>query len=127
MKTSIAFGLAAFVAFGIAARPAAAEDGATTWQIRATFSDGGGAVPLCIFQQVGDLLSGTCKGPNSFGTATGSVRGVHVKFTWHAKAYTAIGVSGDIRFSGIQNPPGIVRGTAINPQGASGEFVATRQ
>ena len=127
MKTPIALGLALFVGVGMAATTAAAEDETTSWQISATFSDGGTAVPLCIFQQVGDLLSGTCKGPNSFGTATGVVRGVHIKFTWHAKAYTAIGRTGDFEFSGVQDPPGTVRGTAINSQGASGEFVATRE
>src|SRR5450755_930166 len=114
MRTSRALGLAFFVAVAVAGTPAAAADLASAWQIRATFRDGARAVPLCIFQQVGDVLSGSCKGPNSFGTATGSVRGVHVKFTWHAKAYTSIGMSGDFEFSGVQGPPNIVAGTAID-------------
>jgi hypothetical protein len=45
--------------------------------------------------------------------------------TWNV--YTSIGMSGDIEFSGIQGPPNIVAGTAIDSQGASGNFVATRQ
>ena len=127
MKTSTALGLFLLAAVGIAATPTAAADLASAWQIRATFRDGARAVPLCIFQQTGDALSGTCKGPNSFGTATGKVRGARVRFTWHAKAYTSIGMSGDIEFSGVQGPPNIVAGTAIDSQGASGNFVATRR
>ena len=123
----VAFGLALLVAVGIAATSAVAEDQASSWQIKATFTDGASASPLCIFQQAGDALSGSCKGPNSFGTADGSVRGTHVKFTWHAKAYTDVGMSGDFEFSGVQDPPGTVTGTAIDSQGASGQFVATRQ
>lgn len=118
-----------------AATPAAPANAAqtTTWMVSATFTEHGRlvgtATPVCSFQQAGELISGTCKGPNGIGPAAGTIRGGAVEWQWDHRATTAMGVTGATRFRGTVGADGVVRGSAAssNLPGATGAFTAMKQ
>ena len=106
-------------------------DIAGSWIIEAKFDDGSIARPLCIFQQAGARLTGTCKGPNSMGTSTGAVKGQQVSFTWNGVAYTPQGGTGQLVYSGALKADGTISGKVVfNPsstQALSGTFIAMKR
>ena len=117
----------------IFAGPASARSFAGTWSVSATFISGGQivgtATPVCTFQQAGDRISGTCKGPNGIGPAAGTVSGREVRWQWNHSATTALGVTGATRFHGTMGADGVIRGTAVNSTrpGLVGTFTEQRR
>ncbi|MGZ6014187.1 MAG: hypothetical protein ACXWKM_00445, partial [Phenylobacterium sp.] len=87
------------------------------------------ATPLCEFHEASMRLSGTCKGSNSEGPATGAVVGSHVTWEWQANAVTAAGGSGTISFKGDMRGDGVIEGTwtADLLPGVTGKFTQRRQ
>jgi beta-lactamase regulating signal transducer with metallopeptidase domain len=103
------------------------------WDVRGAIRAPGQAVvgtaPTCEFQQAGSRLAGTCKGPNSLGTAAGKVEGGHVSWQWQATSYTPVGLSGLASFDGEIGPDDVVRGTwsFSGAPGLTGEFTQQRR
>lgn len=132
MKKAIASWAAALLAVGaISFTPTStsAADVAGTWNVSGTIQSPRGLftfTPVCVFQQAGENLSGTCKGPNSQGPAVGTTVGQTV--TWQAKvtAYTAIGYTGVISLRGTVGPDGVIRGV-MTAAGWPGTGVFTQQ
>jgi hypothetical protein len=87
------------------------------------------ARPVCDFQQAGAKLTGSCKGPNAHGPATGSVAGQKVSWTWELTADTAIGANGTGRFEGELGADHVIRGTwsFSGLPGASGKFTGEKR
>jgi hypothetical protein len=83
--------------------------------------------PVCTLRQSGDALSGTCRGPNGVGTATGELNGARILFQWHVARTNAIGMSGVATFHGVLGPDGVIRGTwTFTGFNATGSFTAIR-
>jgi len=110
-----------------------AADVSGTWSVSATFVSGGRivstATPVCTFQQTGDRISGTCKGPNGLGPAAGTVEGGAVAWQWNHTATTPYGLTGSTGFRGELGADGVIRGTATssNFPGLIGTFTEQRQ
>jgi len=101
------------------------------WRVSGLIEANGQAVlakPTCVFQQAGARLTGTCKGPNSLGTATGTVDGRRLSWRWDATPSTPIGANGVESFDGTLGPDGVVRGatTYSGLPGATGTFTQQR-
>ncbi len=131
MKAIIA--LCAALVLGLAAGGAGAADFSGSWRMSGTIMDGERlvftATPVCVFQQAGSLLTGTCKGPNALGPATGSVDGRSVSWTSEMRGYTAVGATGTIDCAGHLDPDGVIRGVLrfSGLPGLTGAFTAERQ
>lgn len=103
------------------------------WEIRGSMRVAGQALlrtaPSCEFQQAGARLVGTCKGPNSLGTAAGTVDGAHVSWQWQAASYTPAGRSGLASFDGEAGPDNVIRGTwsFSEAPGLKGQFTQERR
>jgi hypothetical protein len=103
------------------------------WLVKGTMEDHGTpvaqAAPVCEFQQGDRTLSGTCRGPNAAGPASGVVAGTHVSWKWQLSATTAIGATGTAWFQGDVGPDGVMRGTWTLDQlpGLKGDFTGTRR
>jgi hypothetical protein len=124
-----------------AAQPAAApptpkkaeNDLSGTWTFSASVENDGQiaaeAAPVCTFQQTGDRITGTCKGPNAAGPAKGTVKGDKVVWKWVANPYTAGGSSMTLSLDGVLGADGVVRGAATSPvlNGLVGRFTQQRQ
>jgi len=84
--------------------------------------------PICVFQQSGDRLRGSCKGPNGAGFATGATDGRDISFQWRHVATNAVGLSGVSTFRGTLGRDNVVRGfwTFSRLPNASGSFTAQR-
>jgi hypothetical protein len=84
--------------------------------------------PICAFRQTGDRLTGSCKGPNAAGAATGVAEGRNISFQWRHVAANAVGLSGVSTFRGALGPDNVVRGfwTISRLPNASGSFTAQR-
>ena len=134
MKTIISM-LAAFI-LGLAATAipggAQAADFSGRWAMSGTILDEGRlvftATPVCVFQQAGGLLTGTCKGPNALGAANGNVVGRSVSWTADMRPYTAVGAAGTIECSGHLDADGVIRGVMrfSGLPGLTGAFTAQR-
>lgn len=111
------------------AAPVVADDNvniAGTWAISGTLGDPviSRMSPVCELKQDGAGISGTCKGPNAFGTVTGAVDGKNVLLTWKHAATTDQGITGTTTMTGTLGDDGFIRGTytvSIFP-GAGGTF-----
>lgn len=110
-----------------------AADMSGTWSLSAMYMQGGRLVgtdtPVCTFQQTGNQISGTCKGPNGLGPVMGTAAGGSVSLQWNHTATTAIGRTGTSMYQGSVGTDGVVRGSAAssNMPGVGGVFTATRQ
>jgi len=117
----------AAAAFSIPLQARALEaDVSGTWQIEAK-CERGGAVPVCIFQQAGMRITGTCKGPNSLGTSSGNVKGQQVEFVWESLAYTRLEAPIRTTFSGTVNANGTMSGKASNAVGGTCTFTGAKR
>jgi hypothetical protein len=108
---------------GLYASAATIADVTGNWQVQLEIHANGMAMaarPLCAFQQKGEDLSGTCKGPSSEGPITGTVKGQQVSFTWKT-------ARGEWTFNG--NLDGIViTGSGTGPgSDVKGPFTAKKQ
>jgi len=85
-------------------------------------------VPICTFQQVGNQLSGICKGPNSAGPASGAASGPNITWQWQLVPSNPIGLAGTATFQGTLGPDNVVRGSWTFSQipYSSGPFTAQR-
>jgi hypothetical protein len=110
---------------------AAAADFSGTWAISGTLGDPVivTATPNCTFQQDGDKISGTCKGPNATGSVDGMVDGSTITWNWHAVPITARGLGGVATFKGVLGADGTLSGTWTHSavDGVAGKFSAQRQ
>jgi hypothetical protein len=86
------------------------------------------AIPICHFMQVGNQLSGRCRGPNGAGPASGATNGPTISWQWNVYPTTPIGLRGIASFQGTLGPDNIIRGvwTSTAVPGASGPFSAHR-
>jgi hypothetical protein len=84
--------------------------------------------PVCTLQQAGSQVTGTCKGPNGIGPATGMASGANISWEWMITPTTPIAMSAIATFKGTLGPDGVVRGTWTNSNlpNASGPFTAQR-
>jgi hypothetical protein len=118
----------------IAAMPthASALNLSGSWNISGSIQQGGQMIfsftPRCVFQQAGATLTGTCKGPNSLGPATGRVNGRNVLIQANVVPYTSIGYRGSIQLSGTLAPDNVIRGQmrVSSLPGRIGVFTAQR-
>ena len=69
--------------------------------------------PLCILQQGGSKVTGTCKGPNNIGTVTGTVEGQRIQFRWSAVPYKPLGISLELSFDGSLQPESSITGLVV--------------
>ena len=112
---------------------ASAADMSGTWNISATYTSGGSIVgtdtPACTFQQSGNRISGTCKGPHAIGPLEGTTNGSSVSLQWNHTATNSGGVTGSSYYQGAAGSDGVIRGNASNSSipGATGTFTAQRQ
>ncbi|HEX3466735.1 MAG TPA: hypothetical protein VHT05_01390 [Candidatus Elarobacter sp.] len=132
MRLALVSALAASGLLAAPPSPAAAAAGfAGTWSISGTLASHGviGKVsPVCVFRQSGDVIAGTCRGPNGIGSASGVVNGNRIQFSWHSVRTTSIGVTGTETFHGTLGGDGVVRGSWFfgAAPGAVGEFTMIR-
>jgi beta-lactamase regulating signal transducer with metallopeptidase domain len=87
------------------------------------------AKPVCVFQQEGGRLVGSCKGPNGLGPASGAVDGQKVSWKWDDTAFTPAGFSGVVSFDGVLGADNMIRGSMSfsSQPSASGTFSGRRQ
>lgn len=119
-------------ALALAASAAAAADFSGTWSASAIFEKNGQIVytttPVCTFQQAGVRISGTCKGPNALGPATGTASGSAITWQWRATA-NATGQTGLSTWRGTLGPDEVIRGdmSGSSTPGVFAPFTAQRQ
>jgi hypothetical protein len=123
--------LATLIAAALAAGSAWADSVAGTWRINGTFMYGGRVVstatPTCTFQQVGSVVSGTCRGPGAIGPITGQVVRGAVSLRWAHTAIAPNGITGYTDFNGGFVNSRLVRGTITSPDmPGSGPFTMAR-
>ena len=110
------------------ATSASAADVSGTWSASAVVEQNGQIVytttPVCTFQQDGNQLTGTCKGPHAAGPANGTVNGSSVSWQWTAT--NAAGVTGESMWHGTLDPDGVIRGK-MSGHGMKAPFTAQRQ
>jgi hypothetical protein len=84
--------------------------------------------PICTFHQAGDQLTGSCKGPNGAGSASGAIDGADISWQWRIIATNAIGINGLSTFRGTLGRDHVIRGswTFSRLPRASGEFTAQK-
>lgn len=85
-----------------------------TWSINGTMVRGNlyaTASPICIIKQVGSSVSGTCKGPNGIGAASGVVNGSAILLRWNHIPTNNVGLRGIASFHGAWGSDGVLRGT----------------
>ena len=134
MKPVLSFCAALVGAGALAAMPlaAAARDFSGSWHLSGTIQDNGRlvftATPVCVFQQAGPKLTGTCKGPNSMGPAAGVVDGATISFQSDVTPISSIGATGALQCSGVLGPDGVIRGQMrfSGLPGLVGAFTAQR-
>lgn len=111
-----------------------AEDFSGKWQVEFRTSSNTRAMPLCIFEQKENRISGNCKGPHSEGPASGTVDGRSIEFTW--RTGQGGGNSGDgqmhsgggiWKFTGTLGQDNSITGSGTASTGETGQFTAKRQ
>ena len=126
-KACFASALAGLALLAAPTQPAGAANFSGTWSVSGTMTNGNKVSPVCTLRQSGDALSGTCRGPNGVGTATGELNGARILFQWHVARTNAIGMSGVATFHGVLGPDGVIRGTwTFTGFNATGSFTAIR-
>ena len=129
-KACFAAALAGFALCAVPAQPAGAANFSGTWSVSGTMTTATSIAkvsPVCTLRQSGDALSGTCRGPNGVGPATGELNGVRILFQWHVTRTNSIGMSGIATFHGALGSDGVIRGTwTFTGFPASGSFTAIR-
>jgi hypothetical protein len=122
--------LAGFALFTVPAQPVGAANFSGTWSVSGTMTSATSIAkvsPVCTLRQSGDALSGTCRGPNGVGAATGELNGARILFQWHVARTNSIGMSGVATFHGALGPDGVIRGTwTFSGFPATGTFTAIR-
>jgi hypothetical protein len=119
------------LAFAVCIPTVARADVSGNWQIVGHIELPNGNVfqssPVCKFKQDGVAISGQCKGPNSAGTAKGTLTGDKVVFQMYTHAITPYGFNGTSYFSGVIGPDGVMRGTytTSETEGYSGAWTGT--
>jgi hypothetical protein len=104
-----------------------------TWTFEGVLESKGQVVmvarPLCVFQQAGGKLVGSCKGPGGLGVATGTVDGQKVSWKWDETASSPNGVTGVGSFEGSLGADNVIRGdvTFSSQPDAAGTFSGRRQ
>ncbi len=112
--------------------PAFAADVSGTWSASAVFQQNGQIVytttPVCMFEQSGDQLTGTCKGPHAAGPVTGTAHGTRVSWRWEATA-NATGKTGVSTWTGTLDSDGVIRGhmSGSSMPGVTAPFTAQKQ
>jgi beta-lactamase regulating signal transducer with metallopeptidase domain len=114
--------------------PAQTADLSGTWVFEGVLEAQGQVAgvfkPLCVFQQAGDKLVGSCKGPAALGVASGTVDGQKVSWRWDWADYTSnTAREGIASFDGSLGADSVIRGslTSSNEPGVSGTFSGRRQ
>jgi len=111
--------LAAFALFVASPLAVQAATFAGTWAFTGTFVEKGGmyvTAPVCVLRQTGNMLAGSCKGPNAIGSANGTVNGRTIVLQWHAVSTNAAtrGRGGVSTLKGTWGSDGVVRGTIVS-------------
>jgi hypothetical protein len=106
---------------------ASAANFAGTWTFSAIMPNAR-TTPVCVFRQVGSRISGSCKGPNGIGSASGIVNGNAILFSWSHIPTNAIGMRGTATYHGVWGSDGVVRGTWVDSaiRGESGTFTGQK-
>jgi len=129
-KGRFASALAGFVLLTVTAQPAGAANFSGTWSVSGTMTTATSIAkvsPVCTLRQSGDALSGTCRGPNGAGAATGELNGARILFQWHVTRTNSIGMSGVATFHGTLGGDGVIRGSwTFTGFPAAGTFTAIR-
>jgi hypothetical protein len=124
--------MAGFTTLMLASSPASAANVSGTWSASAVFQQNGQIVytttPVCTFEQSGDQLTGTCKGPHAGGPITGTANGTNVSWRWEATA-NATGKTGVSTWTGTLDADGVIRGhmSGSSMPGVTAPFTAQRQ
>ncbi|MFI4935773.1 MAG: hypothetical protein ACHP7N_14215 [Caulobacterales bacterium] len=111
---------------------ARAEGYAGIWDVSGTIQSGGPVVlniaAVCIFQQAGELISGTCQAPEAIGPATGTVDGRGISWQADVRPTAPNGASGAFAFAGTLGPDNVIRGEVkySGMPGRVGAFTAQR-
>lgn len=132
MKASLQVAIAGVSISILLIAPALAADVSGTWSASAVFEQNGQIVytttPVCTFQQSGDQLTGTCKGPHAAGPLTGTANGTNISWRWSATA-NATGKTGVSTWTGTLDADGIIRGKMSGSAmpGVRAPFTAQRQ
>jgi len=104
----------ALVGFALASSPGIAEAAnfAGTWSVAGAMGNPlvETVAPLCVFQQAGNKIAGTCKGPAGIGSAVGAVSGSSIIWRWSRVATSRAQHNGYVTFRGVWGPAGL-RGT----------------
>lgn len=131
MKTIASLRSTIFVCttMAVLATGASAADVSGTWSASAIVEQNGQIVytttPICTFEQSGDRISGTCKGPHATGPAVGTANGTSVTWQWTATA-NATGATGVSTWRGTLDSDGVIRGK-MSGSGVRAPFTAQRQ
>src|ERR1700744_1817770 len=91
---------------------ASAANFAGTWAFTGSLNYHGASTttaPVCVLRQSGNVLAGTCKGPNFSGPANGTVNGRSIVLQWRGS--NAAGVRAVAVMRGTWGADGVVRGT----------------
>jgi hypothetical protein len=118
----------------IAGTPAIAfaDDVAGAWNVSGTIQSATGAIVSiagqCVFQQTGDLISGTCQGPFGLGPASGTARGASIAWEADIQATAPGGITSAMALAGTLGPDGVIRGEVklSAMPGSVGAFIAQR-
>jgi len=112
----IAIALYAALAASLVSAPiaASAADFAGTWKVDGSEKQPGSTfviAAVCQFQQAGVVLTGTCKGPNGIGPASGKLVGpTKVEWECNVTPTDRVGFRGLIKLAGVMGADGVVRG-----------------
>jgi hypothetical protein len=108
--------LAVFAGVALGAVPAlvSADDFVGTWDVVGAIHADGPVVlnvtSVCVFQQTGTIISGTCKGQDALGPASGTAVGAKIGWTADVKATAPNGANGLFSFAGVLGADHIIRG-----------------
>jgi hypothetical protein len=83
--------------------------------------------PVCVFQQAGSRIAGTCKGPAGIGSAVGAVSGSTIIWRWSRVATSRAQHNGFVTFRGVWGRAGL-SGTWVDSAvpGLVGTFAARK-
>ena len=107
-----------------------AFDYAGTWDIVGAIHADGPVVlnvsSVCVFQQTGTIISGTCKAPDALGPASGTADGAKIGWQADVKATAPNGANGLFTFVGVLGADGVIRGQVkwAGLPGRVGDFTA---
>lgn len=108
--------IAMFAGAALAAIPAIAssDDFVGIWDVVGAIHGDGPVVlnvtSVCVFQQTGTIIAGTCRGADALGPASGTAVGAKIGWDADVKATAPNGVNGLLSFAGVLGPDGVIRG-----------------